>query len=302
MTGVGFSVPQLGPYVDRKVLRTFAERAEARGFTSLWVQDHLFYALEPSAPYAGQRGREVPEEYRTMLSATESLAALAAWTNRITIGTSILVAGYHRPVDIAKRLATIDVLSGGRLVAGFGIGWSREEHEQMGVDFATRGRRADELIEAVCACWGPDPVEFRGEFFDIPPAVIAPKPVQQPRPRLLSGMFSAAGRRRTAKLFDIWNPTFPLEVVTEQYAEIEAARRAADKDPVELYWRIFMEPPGGATQARPLLGVDGIPEQIARADEVGIAEVIVDPNFWTEIDSAKVWTQIPDRVADALGW
>lgn len=301
MTGVGFSVPQLGPYVDREVLRTFAERAEARGFTSLWVQDHLFYALEPSAPYAGQPGREVPEEYRTMLSATESLAALAAWTDRITIGTSILVAGYHRPVDIAKRLATIDVLSGGRLVAGFGIGWSREEHEQMGVDFAARGRRADELIEAICACWGPDPVEFRGEFFDIPPAVIAPKPVQQPRPRLLSGMFSAAGRRRTAKLFDIWNPTFPLEVITEQYAEIEAAR-AADKDPVELYWRIFMEPPGGATQARPLLGVDGIPEQVARAEEAGVAEVIVDPNFWTEIDSAKVWTQIPDRVADALGW
>ncbi|MFC5751617.1 TIGR03619 family F420-dependent LLM class oxidoreductase [Actinomadura rugatobispora] len=300
MTGVGFSVPQLGPHLGREVLRTFAERAEARGFTSLWVQDHLFFALEPTAPYAGQPGRAVPEQYRTMLSATESLSALAAWTERIAIGTSILVAGYHRPVDIAKRLATIDVISGGRLVAGFGIGWSREEHDQMGVDFRTRGRRADELIEAVLACWGEDPVEFHGEFFDIPPSIVSPKPVQRPRPKLLSGMFSEAGRRRTAKLFDIWNPTFPLDVIVRQHEEINA-QRAEGRAPVELYWRIFMEPPGGATEARPLLGVDGIPEQVARARDAGVAEVILDPNFWTGIDSPEAWTGLPDRVADALG-
>ncbi|TDC55499.1 TIGR03619 family F420-dependent LLM class oxidoreductase [Actinomadura sp. KC345] len=300
MAGVGFSVPQLGPHVDREVLRTFAERAEVRGFTSLWVQDHLFYPVETAASYAGQAGRTVPEQYRTLLSATESLSALAAWTRTITIGTSILVAGYHRPVDIAKRLATIDVLSGGRLVAGFGIGWSPEEHDQMDVDFRARGRRADELIEAIRACWGEDPVEFHGEFFDIPRALVSPKPVQRPRPKLLSGMFSEAGRRRTAKLFDIWNPTSPLDVVVPQLKEINAWR-AEGEEPVELYWRIFMEPPGGATEARPLLGVDGIASQVAKAEEAGVAEVILDANFWGEIASPQAWIELPDRVADALG-
>lgn len=300
MVGVGFSVPQLGPHVDRAVLKTFAERAEVRGFTSLWVQDHLFYAHENSRPYAGQPGRAVPEQYRTMLSGTETMAALAAWTSRVTIGSSILVAGYHRPVDIAKRLATIDLLSDGRLVAGFGIGWSKEEHEQMDVRFETRGRRCDELIRAVLACWGEDPVEFDGEFFRIPAADISPKPVQSPRPPLLSGMFSERGRARTARMFDIWNPTGPLDVVLGQMEEIHA-QRPEGLDPVELYWRVFMEPPGGATEQRPLLGVDGIPAQVERAEQAGVREMILDANFWSGIDSPQSWAELPDRVADALG-
>jgi Luciferase-like monooxygenase len=94
----------------------------------------------------------------------------------------------RRPVELGQRLATLDLLSSGRLIAGISVGWSDDEHQQMGVDPRTRGRRC-------------------GEFFSIPESVVRPKPLQQPRPRLMSGMRSAVGLARTAQLFDIWNPS-----------------------------------------------------------------------------------------------
>src|SRR4029077_1014049 len=133
----------------------------------------------------------------------ETLTAAAAWTTRPVVGTSILVAGLHRPVALAQQLSTIDVLSGGRLVAGFSVGWSDEEHQQMDVDPRTRGARCDELIDALLACGGRDPVELAGRVFTLSQAGVNPKPVQVPRPRLLSGMRSPAGLRRTAERFDI---------------------------------------------------------------------------------------------------
>ena len=130
---VGLTLPQLGPHVTREAVRGFCEEAERLGFASLWVQEHLFFALNPSAPYAARPGMPVPEAYRTTFAATELLMAAAAWTERVTIGTSILVGGSHRPVELAQRLATIDVLSKGRLIAGLSVGWSKDEHDQMDV-------------------------------------------------------------------------------------------------------------------------------------------------------------------------
>ena len=158
--GVGLTLPQLGDHVTRHAVRRFCERAEQLGFASLWVQEHLFFALEPSAPYAARPGMPVPEAYRSTWSPLELLTAAAAWTERIGLGTGILVGGYHRPVELAQRLATLDRLSDGRLIVGLSVGWSKDEHDQMDVDFDSRGRRMDELVEALLTCWGPDPVEF----------------------------------------------------------------------------------------------------------------------------------------------
>src|SRR5215510_12235480 len=96
--GIGLTLPQLGDHVTRDAVRRFCERAEELGFASLWVQEHLFFALEPSAPYAARPGMRVPEAYRSTWSALELLTAAAAWSERVAIGTGILVGGYHRPV------------------------------------------------------------------------------------------------------------------------------------------------------------------------------------------------------------
>jgi probable F420-dependent oxidoreductase len=296
---VGLTLPQLGPHVTREAVRGFCRSAEDLGFASLWVQEHLFFALAPQAPYAARPGMPVPEAYRTTFAATELLTAAAAWTEHVTLGTGILVGGYHRPVELAQRLATIDHLSGGRLVVGLSVGWSKDEHDQMDVEFTTRGRRLDELVDALLRCWGPDPVEFHGEFFDIPSSVVSPKPLQLPRPPLLSGMRSGPGLRRTAALFDVWNPASgTVDQIVRQRAEIDAMR-APDQPPIDVIQRIFPEPPFlGAGLA--VLGIREIAAAVAAAGDAGIDHVIIDTSFVRDVDSPDAWAEIPRKYASLV--
>ena len=294
--GVGLTLPQLGPHVSRLAVRSFCERAEALGFDSLWVQEHLFFALEPQAPYAARPGLAVPEAYRTTLSPFELLTAAASWTERVALGTGILVGGYHRPVELAQRLATLDHLSAGRVVVGLSVGWSKDEHDQMDVDFATRGRRMTELVEALRACWGPDPVSFDGEFFSIPPSVVSPKPLQQPRPLLLSGMRAPAGLRRTAAQFDLWNPASgSIDQIIATAAEINA-QRGAEQSPIGVVQRIFTEPPFVVPGLEPL-SIDQLAAVVVTAKQAGIGHVVVDTGFTTAVSSPRDWERFPDLLA-----
>ncbi|WP_448624223.1 TIGR03619 family F420-dependent LLM class oxidoreductase [Geodermatophilus sp. URMC 64] len=299
MTTVGLCLPQLGGHVTRDALRSFVESAEELGYGGLWVQEHMFFPHEPVSGYAARPGLAVPEAYRTTLSALETLSMAAAWSTRAEIGTSVLVAGYHRPVQLAQRLATLDLLSGGRLVVGFSVGWSDDEHRQADVDPRTRGRRLDEMLDALEACWGPDPVRFSGEFFDIPTSDVRPKPLQRPRPRLLSGMRSEAGLRRTAERFDIWNPASgALEDILATAAQLRE-RRPADRPPLEIYSRVYTVPPVPVRGLRPL-SVDELAADVGRAREAGIAQVIVDANFDGAVDSPEAWAALPKRLEPLL--
>lgn len=299
MTTVGLCLPQLGGHVNAAVLQRFCERSEELGYAGLWVQEHLFHPTAPVSGYAGTPGAPVPEQYRSVLGATELMAAAAAWTESVMIGSSILVAGYHRPVELAQRLATIDLLSNGRLVAGFSVGWSDDEHLQMDVDPKTRGRRCDELVRALIACWGPDPVSFEGEFFHIPLSDVSPKPLQHPHPRLLSGMWSPAGIERTVAFFDIWNPARgSAEELRIRIDEMNANRPAGAR-PLELYVRTFAQRPS-SRPGGPVQGIEGIEADVAAAREASVDHVIVDCNFWEAIDAPDRWADVPDLVAPAL--
>lgn len=296
---MGLTLPQLGEFVTRAAVRTFCERSELLGFSSLWVQEHLLFALEPSAPYAARPGLPVPMAYQSTFSPLELLSAAAAWTNDITLGTGILVGGYHRPVELAQRLATLDHLCEGRLVAGLSVGWSKDEHEQMDVDFHTRGKRMDELVEALVVCWGPDPVQFEGEFFSIPPSIIRPKPVQQPHPPLLSGMRSQRGLIRTAALFDIWNPASgTIPSIIETRAKIDEMREASQK-PIIVKQRIFTEPPFLAPGLAPM-SIEQMTEAVLAARDAGIDEVIIDSAFSTQVQSSQDWAGFPDQLASIV--
>jgi hypothetical protein len=296
---IGLSLPQLGGHVDRDVVRGFAERAEDLGFGSLYVQQHLFYPLNPASGYSARPGLAVPEPYRSILQPMELLAAVAAWTSTIRIGTSILVAGYHRPVDLAQRISTLDILSGGRAEFGFSVGWSDEEHQQYDVDPRTRGRRADELFDALLACWGPDPVSFEGEFFSIPASDVRPKPVQRPHPPLMSGMRSEAGLKRTAEKFDIWNPasgTLEQHLATMQTL---ADMRPTGMAPLRMVWNLFTDPPVQVANLVPM-SVDDLCVQVAAAASAGVYAVSVDSNFESAIRSPQDWLAVPDRLAPLL--
>jgi alkanesulfonate monooxygenase SsuD/methylene tetrahydromethanopterin reductase-like flavin-dependent oxidoreductase (luciferase family) len=191
------------------------------------------------------------------------------------------------------------VLSGGRLVAGLGAGWSDEEHGQMDVDPRTRGRRMSELVAAVQACWGPDPVEFSGDFFNIPRSVVRPKPVQQPHPPLLSGLRSSAGLARTAALFDIWNPSSgTAEALLDQLQTMREVR-PDQLAPVRLFLRSYLQRPTDAVGSGGQ-GVDGVRRDIRTAVAAGAEQFIVEINFWDEMRSTRDWAQAPARLATLL--
>ncbi len=297
--GIGLGLPQLGQHVTADAVRQFCVRAEELGYASVWVQEHLFYPHANTSGYAGRESTEVHPAYRSVFGPFELMAYAAAVTERITIGSSILVAGYHRPIELAQRLATLDQLSDGRLVAGLAAGWSVEEHLQMGVDPKTRGRRMDELVAALQACWGPDPVSFEGEFFSIPVSDVQPKPVQQPHPPLLSGLKSGAGLRRTAALFDIWNPSRgTAQELTDQMTEMNA-QRPEGAQPLRLYFRAYAQRPTDAVGSGGQ-GIEGLHDDLVTAAAAGAEQLIVDCNFWDAVDSAKIWENIPDMMDPLL--
>jgi probable F420-dependent oxidoreductase len=297
--GIGLALPQLGPHVTRASVVGFCRRAEELGYASLWVQEHLFYPTQNSSGYAGRRDTTVHPAYRSILGATELLAFVAACTERVTIGSSVLVAGYHRPVELAQRVATLDLLSGGRMVLGLSAGWSHEEHLQMGVDPSTRGARMDELIEALRACWGPDPVEHHGTHFDIPPAEMRPKPLQRPHPPLLSGLRSPAGLRRTARYFDIWNPTRGTAAELRAQLDDMAAMRPAELAPLRLYFRSYTQRPTAPVGAGGA-GLEGAQADLATAIAAGAEQLIVDTSFDDAMTSAQAWEEVPDRLAPLI--
>ena len=190
-------------------------------------------------------------------------------------------------------MATIDQLSGGRLVVGLGVGWCAEEHTCVGVDVHTRGRRMDDFVPALLACWGDDPVEHKGPFFTIEPAAVRPKPVQSPRPTLICGGFSPSAFARTARWFDGWNPAgAPLTAVLRARDQL-AALRDPGLPPLEIWHHIFTQPPGGTGPDRTL---EDLAAEVEQAAAEGIREVIVDASFATGITRPEDWSGLPERL------
>ena len=298
MTGVGLCLPQLGEGLTPDLLREFCVRAEALGYTSLWVQDHFMWPLAPRRGYAGRQGAPIPPQYRSVLAPTELLAAAATWTSHVRLGTSILVAGNHWPVPLAQRLSTIDVLSGGRLVVGLGVGWSAEEHEAAGTDVTTRGARMDDFVDALVACWGDDPVAHEGPFFTIPESLVRPKPVQRPRPPLISGMWSEAGLERTRRSFDGWNPAGMPVARSREIVERLNADRPDGLGPLTVHHRVFAQFPLAPTPDRD--PVERLAEEAAEARDAGFEEVVLEHNFWSGIADPQAWLDVPERFAPVV--
>lgn len=185
----------------------FATHAEAVGFESIYVVEH---AVVPAGyatryPYSETGRMPLPDDC-PIPDPLELLAFLAAVTDRIVLATGILVLPEHNPVLLAKRLATLDVLSRGRMRLGIGVGWMREELESVGVDFDSRGARTDEMIDAMRALWSSGAATHHGEFFSFTDAVSRPQPVQVGGVPIHIGGHSAAAARRAGRTGDGFQP------------------------------------------------------------------------------------------------
>ena len=207
-TTFGTSLPSRGDMASPENLRTLAQRAESLGFDSVWVSDHIILPRKVDSfyPYAadGVATFQPDEDYYEPLAA---LNFLAGCTQKIRLGTHVLILPYRNPVLTAKMLSTLDVLSGGRLILGAGVGWMEEEFQALGLDtYAQRGAVTDEYIQLFKELWTKDDPVFQGEHYQLSGMGFMPKPVQKPHPPIWIGGHTNPAIRRAAEYGDGWMP------------------------------------------------------------------------------------------------
>lgn len=252
----------LGVASDPAWMTAFAQHADEVGFESLLTVEHVVVPVgyESRYPYS-ETGRMPLAEDCDLPDPLDLLAFLAARTERIRLGTGILVLPEHHPLQLAKRAATIDRLSGGRLFLGVGVGWLREEVAALGIDPQERGSRTDECIEALRTIWREDTPSFAGRHYAFDAVRSHPKPVQPTIPILVGG-HSPAAARRAGSLGDGF---FPLGLsgpaLAERWAQVQQAAADAGRDP--------------ATVSLTLGGLLGNDDAISAAVEQGAERVVL---------------------------
>jgi len=283
---------------DPTYLRGLAMTVEEAGAESFWTVEHILVAedYEPRYPYSSD-GRMPGNGAALMPDPLQVLAFVGAHTSRIRLGTSVVVATQHPAVILAKTVATLDVYSGGRVVLGVGMGWQIEEYRAVNVPYEARGRRLDETIDAMRACWRPNPVSFTGATVSFDRVRVDPKPAQPGGVPIVIGGSSPAAARRAGRRGDGW---FPYVVgpsdVAEGMAAIRDAAAEAGRDPASIEVTVW---PGSWDYARgtdpallrelAVLGVDRI---VVTAAEAGA----------TDVDSvASFVARIRDVVDDVAG-
>lgn len=231
---IGLVLPQAGQQATRENVIQMAKNAESEGFDSLWVFERLLWPINPQTPYVATPDGSLPIEYQIMLDPLETLTYVAANTNKIALGTSVIDMLFHNPVILARRLATLDILSEGRSIAGFGIGWSKDEYQASNIPFQNRGKRADEFVQVLKRIWTDDVVEFKGKYYNIPASKIGPKPIQKPHPPVYLGGFSPNTFSRIVN-YDTngWLAVVggPLEYLDNTIKTIKDIANKANKDP-----------------------------------------------------------------------
>ena len=202
---LGIILPNSGPQASADAMYRIAEHAEALGFDALWTADHLVLPIESSTFYPYQPGMKLRLDARhAFIDPLIALAGIAARTSRIRLGVSVYLAALRHPIVAAKLVASLDQLSGGRVLLGVGAGWVPEEYETLGIAFSERGKLLDEHLEAMRALWAQDHPHYEGEHYRFDNIGFEPKPVRAGVPIWIGGN-SRAARRRAARLGDGWH-------------------------------------------------------------------------------------------------
>lgn len=276
----GVQLPHFGPLASGEGTVALAAHAEALGFDSVWAGDHIVYPRGQAARF----GREFYECVTT-------LTWVAAKTVRIGVGTAVLVLPYRNPLVLAKELATLDALAGGRLTVGVGVGWLAEEYAALGAPFDARGAATDEYVRILRALWTEERPRFSGKFFRFGDLVFAPRPRQRPSPPILIGGNTAHALRRAAELGDGWLPIwhaptgrgFGPEALGEKVAELADLRVRAGRDrraEVVALMPLAIHDRGPAGAPQPLVGtVETLVEMLRRYRRAGLDHVILSPYY-----------------------
>ena len=286
----GFYLPTRGGCATPDALETIVQRGEALGFHSVMIADHLVFPTKIESKYPYTVSGVFPGG-GDALDQLALMAFVAGRTQRLRLVSSVMILPYRNPVLTAKMLATIDVLSRGRVTVGVGVGWLREEFDALGApDFDRRGTVSDEWIRIFKTLWTRDPASFEGEFYRFDALRCLPQPVQKPHPPIWIGGHSAPALRRVARHGDGWhpvgaNPAVPLRP-SELRASLDALAKlteAEGRDPSTL--TISFKAPVYDPSVTILTGSErrpfaGSPQQIAddigAYEKAGVSELVFD--------------------------
>ena len=285
---LGFALPISGAWATPDNVAAVARDAEAHGFRGVWTF---------------QRWLATPEldgVYQSVLDPMIELGYAAAITSRVRLGLAVVNGPFYAPVALAKQFAALDVLSGGRLDAGVGLGWSEVEYAAAGVPMAARGRRFDEWLDCLDVLLSGSDVSFEGRYYTVPPSRIDPRPVQQPRPPVLIGGSASAALRRAAVRGDGWISSSRMSLPDVQAAVRTVRDHAAEAgkapDAVRCVVRGVTVPLDASDDSadRPMLrgSLDQIRDDLAQYAAAGVDEVFLDLNF----DSERVGNPSADPV------
>ena len=284
---IGFGAPVSGAWATPENLARFAVRAEQAGYASLWSFQRL---LVPE-------GSGMDPVYQSVLDPMAALAYAAAGTSAIRLGVAVVNLPFVSPAYLAKQAATVDILSGGRLDLGLGIGWMPEEFAATGASMGRRGARATEYVSVLRHLWADGRSEFSGEFYEIPRSSVAPKPVQPGGPPILLGGLATAALTRAGRIADGWvtSSRTDLSRIAEGVGVIRDAAKQAGRDPgaIRIVCRGVVragaeaEAPGGGRQL-----LSGSPNQIREdtrwLEGQGVTEIFYDLNWDPLVGSPDV--------------
>ena len=266
----GVRLPGAGPLATPEAITAFARRAEEVGFESLWMPNHIALPIrvETRYPYREDGKFFWPPE-APYLDTILVLAWASAATRHVQVGPSALVTAWHHPVNLAKALATLDLLNGGRTVLVVAVGWMREQFEILGAPFAERGARCTEYVSLLKHLWTADTIDFHGRFFDYSGFKFYPKPVRKPALPIWIGGKSDGTLRRVAQVGDGWHPLYLTPAEMTEKLEVLKGYLAAEGrglEDVEL-------------SARPVTQAPFNLETVKRFDDLGVKTLIWDPAF-----------------------
>ena len=281
---VGLFLPQVGEHVTAEYILYIATEAEKEDIDSVWVLDRLLWPIKPQTPYVASPDGSLPTVYQNVLDPLTTLTYVAAVTERISLGTSVIDMFFQNPIVLSKRITTLDILSDGRALIGLGIGWSKDEYEVSGIPIKDRGARADEYLQVLKKIWTDDVVEFKGQFYNIPSSKIGPKPVQEPHPPILLGGFTPRTFPRIVNYANGWIGVAgfgPLEQLEQAINGLKESARKADKEPSKVsiymvsYPNILESAPSSNQDRMPMTGtIEEIGSDIEHIKAMGTDHII----------------------------
>lgn len=301
---IGTFLPHLGPAASAESIIRVARHAEETGFDIVWATDRLLFPVNPKTPYGASPDGKLPDVYKIVYEPLEALAWAAAATTRLRIGTSVLDMPFYNPILLAKRTATLDALSGGRLTLGMGQGWSEDEYAATNADSSKRGRRANEFLRCLYEVWENDPAEFHGEYFELAKSYIGPKPVQKPHIPVYLAAFSPAAMKRVARYADGWHPVaVPVAGMQGMWAGIKDMAKAEGRDPAKLKLSVrgnlhLTDAPLGDDRWIFSGSADQIKADVAAVRDLGADELTIDPTFSPGVNTADDFVKAVDQIRE----